>query len=303
MSDKGLTTGTSISPRFPAPFKVRQPNGTLSACIFTSPHSGANYPPDFVAVSRLDPVALRGSEDAFIDELFASAPDQGSPLLCAAYPRAFVDLNREAWELDPSMFDGELPHYINTSSQRVTGGLGTIARVVSNGSEIYAGKLAFAEAEQRIREIYMPYHDTLKNLIVATQQTQDCAIVVDCHSMPSIGGPMDKDRGRQRADIILGDRFGASCDALITDTAEQAFLDLGYTVARNLPYAGGFTTRNYGRPIGGIHTLQIEMNRALYMNEVDITRGVNFADVQSHMEVVISRLVNMKTDALGPKRH
>jgi len=302
MSKPTRPSDENTRPEFPAPFQVHLPEGPLSPCIFTSPHSGANYPAAFIKASRLDPLALRGSEDAFIDELFASAPDHGSPLLCASYPRAFVDLNREAWELDPAMFDGELPHFVNTRSQRVTGGLGTIARVVSNGAEIYAGKLAFAEAEKRVREIYIPYHDALKALIAEVKQAQGCAVVIDCHSMPSIGGPMDKDRGLLRADIILGDRFGASCDNSVTDTAEQAFKDLGYSVARNLPYAGGYTTRNYGRPIGGIHTMQIEMNRALYMNEQDISRGADFNKVREHMQSVISRLVELDPAPLAPLR-
>jgi N-formylglutamate amidohydrolase len=222
--------------------------------------------------------------------------------LAARYPRAYIDMNREAWELDPVMFDGELPHYINTSSQRVTGGLGTIARVVSNGAEIYARKLSFAEAEQRVREIYMPWHDALKILIANARNSFGCALVIDCHSMPSIGGPMDKDQGRQRSDIILGDRFGSSCASIVTDTAEEAFRKLGYTVTRNLPYAGGFTTRNYGRPIAGIHTMQIEMNRALYMNETDITHGPAFAEVKEHMASVITRLASLDPDLLAPLR-
>jgi N-formylglutamate amidohydrolase len=302
MSKTTASGNATSQPVYPAPFTVRQPERALSPCIFTSPHSGANYPADFVAHSRLDPVALRGSEDAFMDELFAAAPDHGSPLLSANYPRAFVDMNREPWELDPAMFKGELPNFVNTASQRVTGGLGTIARVVSNGSEIYKDKLAFAEAERRVREIYMPYHNALKELIAATQAARNCAVIIDCHSMPSIGGPMDKDKGRQRADIILGDRFGASCSPLVTDTAEEIFLELGYTITRNLPYAGGYTTRNYGRPIGGIHTMQIEMNRALYMNEQNVTRGPDFEKIRDHMQLVVARLSELDPEPLEPLR-
>ena len=302
MSKSDLPAGDVQSPLYPSPFGVRQPVQDLSPCIFTSPHSGADYPAAFVKASRLDPVALRGSEDAFIDELFAAAPDHGAPLLIARYPRAFVDMNREAWELDPGMFNGELPHFVNSSSPRVSGGLGTIARVVSNGAEIYSKKLPFSEAERRIRSIYMPYHNALKELIGATQAATGCAVVIDCHSMPSIGGPMDQDKGRQRADIILGDRFGSSCANVVTDTAEDAFRELGYTVTRNLPYAGGYTTRNYGRPIGGIHTLQIEMNRALYMNEQDISRGPDFEEIQGHMQIIIARLCEIDPQPLAPLR-
>ena len=293
---------TADEPVYPAPFEVCLPERVTSPCIFTSPHSGADYPAEFVAASRLDAVALRGSEDAFMDDLFSAASEFGSPLLKARYPRAFVDMNREPWELDESMFEGELPHFVNTASQRVAGGLGTIARVVSNGAEIYANKLAFAEAELRIREIYIPYHDALKTLIAASRASYDCAVVVDCHSMPSIGGPMDKDNGHSRADIILGDRFGSSCANIVTETAEAVFRELGYSVTRNLPYAGGFTTRNYGRPIGGVHTLQIEMNRALYMDEQNISRLPVFNQVREHMTIVVARLSALDPADLAPLR-
>ena len=296
------TDHTADAPVYPAPFEMHLPERTTSPCIFTSPHSGADYPADFVAASRLDAVALRGSEDAFMDDLFGAAPDFGSPLLKARYPRAFVDMNREPWELDESMFEGELPRFVNTASQRVAGGLGTIARVVSNGAEIYANKLPFAEAELRIREIYMPYHEALKKLIAASRANFDCAVVVDCHSMPSIGGPMDKDSGNSRADIILGDRFGSSCANIVTETAEAVFQELGYSVTRNLPYAGGFTTRNYGRPIGGVHTLQIEMKRALYMDERNISRLPAFNQVREHMTIVIARLSALDPAGLAPLR-
>ena len=247
-------------------------------------------------------MALRGSEDAFVDELFAAAPDHGAPLLAARYPRAYLDVNREPWELDADMFDEELPDYVNTSSFRVAGGLGTVARVVANGTEIYAGKLRFADAEARVNNIYVPFHDALKGLIDQALQTFDCAVVVDCHSMPSVGGPMDDDTGRRRADIVLGDRFGSSCHSSIIRTAESVFRDLGYQVGRNAPYAGGFTTRNYGRPTGGVHTLQIELNRGLYMDEKTISRLPGMTVIQEHMTAVITALAALDPAKLAPLR-
>jgi len=284
------------------PFTVAAPVSLAAPFIFVSPHSGAHYPADFVSSSRLDPMALRGSEDAFVDELFAAAPDYGAPLLAASYPRAYLDVNREPWELDADMYTDEMPDYINSSSFRVAGGLGTVARIVANGAEIYKGKLRFAEAEMRVNSIYVPFHDALKNLINEATRHFDCAVIVDCHSMPSVGGPMDKDTGRRRADIVLGDRFGSSCQNLVIATAETAFRDLGYSVARNAPYAGGFTTRNYGRPAGGVHTLQIEINRGLYMDEKNMSRLPGFSAISDHMTSVISALAALDPDGLAPRR-
>ena len=284
------------------PFILAAPVSLGAPVIFVSPHSGAYYPADFIASSRLDPIALRGSEDAFIDELFGAAPDFGAPLLAARYPRAYLDVNREPWELDADMYDDELPDYINSSSFRVAGGLGTVARVVANGAEIYDRKLRFAEAEDRVNNIYVPFHEALKGLIDEAVRRFGCAIVVDCHSMPSVGGPMDKDPGRRRADIVLGDRFGSSCHTGIIAATETVFRELGYTVARNTPYAGGFTTRNYGRPAGGVHTLQIEINRGLYMDEATVSRLPGFSTVTTHMTSVISALTDLDPAVLSQRR-
>ena len=278
-------------PAAEAPFTVFAPAELRAPLILVSPHSGADYPASFVAASRLDAVALRGSEDAFVDELFAAAPELGVPLLAARYPRAYLDVNREPWELDPEMYDDELPDYVNATSFRVAGGLGTVARVVANGTEIYAGKLRFAEAVDRVEKIYAPFHAALKDLIDQAVAAFDCAVVVDCHSMPSVGGPMDQDSGRRRADIVLGDRFGSSCHSSVIRACEVSFKDLGYDVARNAPYAGGFTTRNYGRPAAGIHTMQIEINRGLYMDEKTVTRLPGITAIRDHMTAVIAGLV------------
>jgi N-formylglutamate amidohydrolase len=235
--------------------------------VFASPHSGQEYPPEFIAASRLDPILLRRSEDAFIDRIFGAAPQFGAPLLRAHFPRVYVDPNREPFELDPAMFDATLPDYVNATSPRVAAGLGTIARVVANGEEVYRGKLSFAEARTRIETHYFPYHSTLQGLLNATSQKFGCYLLIDCHSMPSIGGPMDADPGLRRLDVVLGDCHGTTCAPEIVETAEQVLRDLGLTVRRNVPYAGGFTTRHYAQPRNGRHALQIEVNRCLYMDE------------------------------------
>ncbi len=254
------------------PCEVHAPAQQTAALVLSSPHSGTAYTPEFVATSCLDPTTLRKSEDSFVDELFAAAPGLGAPLLKANFPRAYLDPNREAFELDPEMFRDDLPAYANTSSPRVAAGLGTIARVVCSGAEIYQDKLDFADALRRVNTLYRPYHEILGRLVEATRERFGYCLLLDCHSMPSVGGPMDADSGRERVDFILGDRYGTSCAAAVTDRVEAALVDFGYRVGRNLPYAGGFTTVHYGRPATGTHALQIEINRRLYMDEERITR-------------------------------
>ncbi|MBH61904.1 MAG: N-formylglutamate amidohydrolase [Alphaproteobacteria bacterium] len=274
----------------PAPFDVLAPRAASSPLVFASPHSGSEYPDDLLAASRLDAHSLRKSEDSFVDELFGEAPAQGVPLIRANFPRAYLDVNREAWELDPTMFEDDLPDYVNTRSYRVAGGLGTIARVVSSGAEIYGGKLQFAEAVRRVNELYLPYHRALADLLESTRRKFKHAVLVDCHSMPSVGGPMDRDSGHERAEIVLGDRYGTSCHPSLTDAAEEILTSLGYTVCRNTPYAGGYSTHHYGRPADGIHALQIEINRALYMDEAKIRRLPSMEKVKSHMTSLIETL-------------
>lgn len=253
-------------------FEVLRPARQTLPVVFASPHSGADYPESFVKGSALDAAMLRKSEDCFIDEIYRAAPEHGAPLIRALFPRAYLDPNREPFELDPGMFAEPLPSYVNTHSPRVAAGLGTIARVVANGAEIYRDRLSFAEAAERINRFYRPYHRMLQELVEGTRRTFGWCLLVDCHSMPSVGGPMDADPGSTRVDFVLGDCFGAACDPAIADHVEAVLSDRGYTVTRNAPYSGGYTTVHYGRPRAGVHVLQIEINRALYMNENSYTR-------------------------------
>ncbi|MBO6781871.1 MAG: N-formylglutamate amidohydrolase [Alphaproteobacteria bacterium] len=268
--------------------------------VFSSPHSGRDYPADFLAASKLDAHAIRRSEDSFVDELFAHAPQLGAPLLKALFPRAFVDPNREPYELDPSMFDGPLPGFVNRRSPRVAAGLGTIARVVANGAEIYSCKLDFDEAQARIERFYKPYHDALDELISDTRTRFGTCILIDCHSMPSIGGPMENDAGRRRqVDFILGDAHGRACARPLTLLVEETLRQMGYSVVRNTPYSGGFITRNYGRPERGVHALQIEINRALYMDEATFERTDGLARIADDMRVLAGRLAELEPAALA----
>ena len=243
-------------------YAVSRPARQVLPLVLSSPHSGRHYSAAFLAASRLDDQALRGSEDSFVEELFAGAPAIGAPLLAALFPRAYLDPNREPWELDPRMFSEPLPDWVNSASQRVAAGLGTIARVVSGGAEIYRDRLTFAEAERRVRTCHAPYHAALAGLVRETVERFGHCILLDCHSMPPGGG------GGQRAmpDMVLGDCFGVSCAPRVTERAELILRRAHYRVRRNTPYAGGYTTHHYGAPSRGVHGLQIEINRALYMN-------------------------------------
>ena len=215
------------------------------------------------------------------------------------FPRAFVDPNREAWELDPTMFSEALPGYVNTTSVRVNAGLGTLARVVTNGEEIYRHKLAFSEAVRRIEGAYKPYHQSLRNLIDETVDRFGVCFLIDCHSMPSVGGPMDDDRGLRRVDIVLGDCHGRSCAPSLPDQMESLMADIGLTVRRNDPYSGGFTTRHYGRPRAGVHAIQIEINRARYMDELQIERNNGFAGLVEKFRRLIAQLTDIEPNKLA----
>ena len=269
---------------------LRLPARQTAPLIFASPHSGTDYDPAFIASSRLDEKNLRRSEDSFVDEIFAGAPESGAPLLCALYPRAYLDPNREPYELDPEMFSEPLPSHVKTRSDRVRAGFGTIARMVASGAEIYAGKMSYAEAERRIDMLYRPYHRALEGLIEATLRDFGAAFVLDCHSMPSVGGPTDRDRGAPRPDIVLGDRFGASCKPDVVETAERILRDLGFSVRRNEPYAGAFTTAHYGQPGKRVHALQIEVNRRLYMNEATVARSRDLPRLKKKMNSFIAAM-------------
>jgi N-formylglutamate amidohydrolase len=289
-----MNMDTSLVPgaaRQTAPvYVVHAPAEQTVPFVFCSPHSGTDYGEAFRRASRLDYATLRKSEDSHVDVLFADAPAKGAPLLCALFPRAYVDPNREPYELDQAMFEDRLPDYVNTASPRVGAGLGTIAKVVCNGAEIYRKKLRFAEALERIDTCYRPYHAALAQLVEAAKRRFGHAVVIDCHSMPSVGGPMDKDPGARRVDFVLGDAYGASCHPSLTLAAEAKLRSLGYAVHRNMPYAGGYTTRHYGEPARRQHALQIEINRALYMDEDSYARRASFPAVKAHLTELMAHL-------------
>jgi N-formylglutamate amidohydrolase len=258
------------------PFVLIEPLRRTTPLIFASPHSGRRYPAELLASTRINLIGLRRSEDAYVDELFAGAAAHGAAVLSATVARAYIDLNRDADELDPDMFEERPPHAM-PGSARVQAGLGAIPRITGDGQSIYRRKLSLAEAEQRISAVYRPYHTLLARLVAEARSFFGCAVIVDCHSMPSSA------RGAQAPDIVLGDRFGASCHPSITALAEATLRRLGYRVARNAPFAGGHTTQLYGRPNAHAHALQIEISRALYLDERTLERTNGFARVRADM--------------------
>ena len=246
---------------FEPPLEVFAPAGVTCPVVLNSPHSGAHYPEAFLGASRLDALTLRRSEDAFVDHLFAPATAHGVPLLRARFPRAFLDLNREPFELDPQMFDGRLPDFANTRSLRVAAGLGVIPRVVGDAQPIYRGPMTVESALRRIATLHRPYHARLADLIETAQRQFGFALLLDCHSMPSTSPDVNG------CDIVLGDRYGSSAARWVIEAVENALRGAGLSVRRNKPYAGGYITEHYGAPAAGRHALQIEINRSLYMDE------------------------------------
>ncbi|GCE78722.1 N-formylglutamate amidohydrolase [Komagataeibacter oboediens] len=267
------------------PFHIHRPDGAGTPVIVASPHSGREYPAEFLRMSRLDARALRRSEDCYVDQLFAAAPGQGATLLHATFPRAYCDVNREAWELDPTMFSEKLPDWCNTTSSKVRAGFGTIARMVSHDGPIYPRPLPFSEAEARIRTCWQPYHDALGCLVDDSMTRHGCCILLDAHSMPALKG-----RGMQ-ADFVLGNAWGTACLPQLTALVEQVLVGHGYDVARNVPFAGGYVTRHYGRPRRGVQALQLEISRALYMDQDTLAPHAGFPAVQAVLRDLVDRLV------------
>jgi N-formylglutamate amidohydrolase len=277
----------AISADFRPAFTVYKPNTQVAPFALCSPHSGRVYPSAFLAASRLDAHALRKSEDCYVDDLFAGVAAIGVPLISARFPRAYLDVNREPYELDPELFREPMPPYANTQSVRVAGGLGTIARIVADGEEIYRHPPALSAALDRIDALYKPFHNMLAGIIDETWRRFGMAVLIDCHSMPSasIGQPH-----ATRPDFVLGDRFGASCDGRLTRFLRELLIGLGYEVQLNRPYAGGYITEHYGRPQRGLHALQIEVNRALYLDESSLERSAGFVKVKRDLTIAATRL-------------
>ena len=267
--------------------------------VVASPHSGDRYPRDLLAATQLDAEVLRRSEDAHVDALFAGAVEAGAPLLAAEFPRAYVDVNREPYELDPTMFDAPLPPYAMTRSPRVAAGLGSIPRIVAAGVEIYGRRLSFAEAAARLDACYRPYHAELRRLVRQTTTRFGACLLVDAHSMPSAGLSCREDPSFGPLDVVLGDNHGRAAAPALMQAARLFLEGRGYAVAINDPYPGGFVTKAYGAPHTGAHAIQVEINRALYMDEATYDRSSCFPSLQADITALLSHLADTMT-ALAP---
>ncbi|MGR3468424.1 MAG: N-formylglutamate amidohydrolase [Shimia sp.] len=267
-------------------FHLQRPTRTTTGVVFASPHSGRDYPQWFLRKTVLDERAIRSSEDAYVDRLLDSAPQCGAPLLLAGAPRAFVDLNRAPDELDPALVKNarRMPH-----NPRVASGLGVVPRVVSGGRSIYRGKITLDEANHRIATYWRPYHDKLQMLLDDARIGFGRAILIDVHSMPSEAARS----GSSRADIVLGDRFGASASGEIVDHVEAAFAAAGFRVARNTPFAGAYITQHYGKPERNQHALQVEIDRGLYLDEADIRPAATFNAVRAQLARAVAEIADI----------
>ena len=281
------------------PFSVSAPAEQRVPYVFNSPHSGRIYPPSFLRSSKLDSNQIRGSEDFHVDDLFQDVVRIGAPLVKAHFPRAYLDANREPYEFDEKLFAEKLPSFSNRKSVRAACGLGTIARVVTESQEIYREKPTLEEALARVETLYRPYHECLRRLLAKTHVQFGYSVLVDCHSMPS--SAVDSS-SKNKPDIIVGDRFGTSCSFYISTAITEIFKDLGFKVARNKPYAGGFITEHYGRPDRGLHAVQIEINRGLYMDEKRLILTPDFDQLRTQLAIFAERIVSIPDASFYPEQ-
>lgn len=277
------------------PFSLTLPEHRDTAVVFASPHSGRDYPWEFIRDSQLDEKTIRSSEDAFVDQLYDTAPDLGAPLLSAVVPRAYVDLNRSADELDPALIYGVRQTGHNP---RISSGLGVIPRVVGNGREIRLGKIGMFEAKQRLDTFYHPYHEKLCELMTQAREEFSFALLIDCHSMPRDAVETTSYAYAKKPDIVLGDRFGAACAPELIEAVEAAFTDAGLQVSRNLPFAGAYVVKNYGNPQKGHHAIQVEIDRSLYMDEAKLAPSADFNNFKNVLRGVVARLTEVGRNKL-----
>ena len=269
---------------------ILRPDVWRAGVIFASPHSGQLYPEGFTARAAVPLTELRRNEDAFIDKLFSSAATFGAPLLSARFPRCFVDVNRAPDELPEAWLnEKELRDASTQPTVRANAGLGVVPTKLSETRDIYKKPLNPRFVRARLVSLYQPYHDALQGLVTESSLEFGHSLLIDCHSMPGFA-PM----GSRRPDIILGDRFGVSCHPETIAAIEAAFRSLNYTVARNYPYAGGYVTSHYGKPMSGIETLQIEVNRDLYLNPVTLRPKRSYDRLAENLATIIKGIIESR---------
>lgn len=273
----------------PGVLRVDPPTAPAAPLVVDSPHSGTDYPEDFRFICDFD--GLRQAEDTHVEALVASAPAHGAALLQALFPRSYIDVNRGEGDIDPTLladpWDGPL-----TPGEKTRLGMGLVRRFSRVGEPMYRRPLPAREIKHRIAAYYRPYHATLDRLIAAAQARFGIAYYLDCHSMPSVGTGMSVDEGRVRADFVLGDRDGTSCEPGMVEVVESRLRALGFIVLRNDPFKGVELVRRHGRPGEGRHALQLEISRGLYMNERSLVRGVGFDRITQALDLVLGDLAD-----------
>jgi N-formylglutamate deformylase len=260
-------------------YKLEDPVVLKSGIVIASPHSGRNYSCSVKEKSILDPTTLRSSEDAFVDELMDFAPDLGIPLICSEIPRAFVDLNRARDELDSAIIEGIRP---NGQNPRVISGLGVIPRVVANGKEIYSGKLSKEAAFERLEKFWDPYHSKLSELLDRAYRQFGYSILIDAHSMPH-EAILNASTGFHTSQLVLGDRYGASCSPDIVNNLTMLISKNGLHASRNIPFSGAYIVQKYGRPELNRHAIQLEIDRSMYMDERKIQKLEKFFKLKNKL--------------------
>ncbi|EUK18674.1 N-formylglutamate amidohydrolase [Commensalibacter papalotli (ex Servin-Garciduenas et al. 2014)] len=280
-----------IDSSFSSPFIMQYPqNMHPYPILVSSPHSGMQYDTQLLSLSRLSIEELRKSEDSYVHLLCDQFPQLGVTLLQATLPRIFCDLNREAWELDPDMFKDRLPDWCNQNSYQVKRGFGTVHKISALGRPIYKYYLSFPKIYQRIETYWFSYHQQIQQFIQTSCDHYGGCILLDVHSMPS----MPK-RSPYYTDIVLGDGFAQTCSSTLINNSQKFFTQHGLKVSKNTPYAGGYITRHYGNPKQNIHTMQIEINKSLYMKEDDFEMHGGFTVLQSILIEYIKWICLQKT--------
>jgi N-formylglutamate amidohydrolase len=270
----------------------------VAPVVFDSPHSGNIYPGDFDHC--IDRLHLRRTEDAFIDELFSDAPGEGATLLCALFPRSYVDPNRSPDDIDPAMLDGEWP-YSASPGEKAKLGIGLIPSR-EPGGVVYDRLLGVQEACHRLDTYYWPYHRELEQALDRAQQLCGAFWHVNCHSMPAISTSISPEGpGVPRPDFCLGTRDGTTCDGEFVEFVESYLADLGYTVTINDPYKGVELVRRYSDPTRGRHSLQIEINRGLYMDEAAIAKHHGFAALKKNIGRLVEAICDYARVHTGPR--
>lgn len=260
-----------------------------SRVVFSFPHSGRYYPESFIQQARPKGIRLRQSEDAYIDEMAGFGPDLPVHGLRTHYPRAFIDVNRNPLELDRRLIRGDLPKGALSQSSRVRAGYGVVARCLSAEDDIYSGHLDMSEVQRRIELIHKPYHQALTQILSEARRVQGQALLIDCHSMPS-ASVMGVHGGGKAPDVVLGTLHGESCSPSLTRKVREHFEKAGLSVTMNKPFAGGYILEQYGRPADGVEAVQIEINRALYMDEATLEKHDGFDRLSDLLQALTTEL-------------